>query len=147
MSDITSNTIKVSHLFRTLPISGAVIALALFGCSACGSTTSQESVQESTAAESAEQSGNTFLTAMEPYLEYLGAETENGSIEVPDELIDNRSSIGFCGIKGTVSHHFSDVSNTRITICDWVSNETVDETYHKSAQEALKSYYGGRRAQ
>lgn len=89
-----------------------------------------------------EEQGNAFVAAMRPYLSHLGEETVNGSISMPQELIDKRDEIEFCGVLGTVSHKFNEENSTKISICDWVSNEMVGKGIYAEAVEALRSHYG-----
>lgn len=125
-------------------IAAAFIGVLSFCCVACSNGTESSAgsaVQEVSESDSAAQ-GEAFIRAMKPYLNYLGEETVNGSLSMPEELIENSASITFCDVEGTVSHGFGDVGATRATICDWVSNKAVDKSIYNETIAALRSYYG-----
>lgn len=125
-------------------ITATLIGVLSFGCVACSSGTEPSTgsvMQEASKSDSAAQ-GEAFISAMKPYLNYLGDETVNGSLVMPEELFENSASIAFCDVEGTVSHGFSDAGTTKVSICDWVSNNTVDESIYNEAVAALRSYYG-----
>lgn len=122
----------------------ALIGVLSLGCMACSSDNeaSADSVAQKALDSNSAEKGEAFISAMKPYLNYMGDETINGSLSVPDELIKNSTSIELCGVEGTVSHGFNDTSETRVSICDWVSNGAVNEGKRDEAVEALRSYYG-----
>lgn len=113
-----------------------------FGCVGCTASSDGPAQVEETASESSREDGERFISAMRPYLNYLGEETVDGGISMPVGLIEGSSKIEFCGVEGTVSHGFSSASATRVSICDWVSNAEVDERAYDEAVESLRSFYG-----
>lgn len=68
--------------------------------------------------------------SMQPYLVTLGQKTENGSITMSQEDIDNADKINFMGKDGTVEQKF-DSNSFIIDEVIWMSNEicNVDEYY------------------
>lgn len=116
-----------------------ILSIGCVGCTASPDASAQD---EEAASKSSREDGERFISAMRPYLNYLGEETVDGSISMPVELIEGSSKIGFCGVEGTVSHRFSSASATRVSICDWVSNIEVDDKEYDEAVESLRSFYG-----
>lgn len=92
--------------------------------------------------QSAEEQGEAFITAMRPYLSHLGKEAVDGSISMPQRLIDGSDKVELCGVQGTVSHKFNEESSDTVSICDWISNDAVDEDKYDEAVEALRTFFG-----
>lgn len=114
-----------------------LVGVLSFGCMGC-SVNASDLVSN----ESPEKQGEEFITAMRPYLEYLGKETVDGSVSISDELVENSDSIIFCWIEGTVSYKLNDATSNTVSICDWESNEPVDEGKYDEAVDALAAFYG-----
>ncbi len=69
---------------------------------------------------------------LEPYIEWIGKETENDTASVSQEFIDNLDNVKIMDIAGTVSHGYTDTSGDTIALMDWKSNTNQDiETYNK----------------
>lgn len=78
---------------------------------------------------------------LEPYVEWIGKETENDTASVSQEFIDNLDNVKIMNIAGTISHGYTDTSGDTIALMNWESNTTQDRDVYEKFTDFLNIYF------
>ncbi len=79
--------------------------------------------------------------SLKPYVDFLGEETENGDLSVPDEFLENIESVYIMGRIGSVNHAMSEKSKTQIRIMEWIDNENATQEEFENFVSLLNNYW------
>lgn len=80
-------------------------------------------------------------TSLKPYLALIGKSTDDGSIDVDEEFLDNIDKVNVMGKTGTIKHSTTDGSEDTITVMEWVSNETTEGDEFEEYIELLNQFF------
>ena len=128
---------------KALGASILALILLLSGCS----SSSDNDTQESTGNGIVDEVGSVDLVqdtenTLSPYLAVLGTESEDGSVRLPQEAIDNINSVKIMDRTGRISHGMPDFTSTQVSIMQWIDNSEATEQEFDAFLESLRLYYG-----
>lgn len=75
-------------------------------------------------------------------LELLGKDTNDGNINVPDELLKSKDKMYFLGFIGTASSEYTSVSVNKVGSATWVSNDRVTSKEFDTFIERADEFFG-----
>lgn len=78
---------------------------------------------------------------LQPYIDIIGEETDDGSLNVSPEIIGNMVKVQIMGIEGTVEHSMTERSGDTIAVLSWKSNGTADQKEFDKLAEFLTDYF------
>lgn len=79
---------------------------------------------------------------IKPYLSVLGANTQENTLEVSDEFLENIDKVIIMGLQGTCEHGYFATNEEVINILDWRSNNEVPDDIFTEYIEILKVLFG-----
>lgn len=79
---------------------------------------------------------------LSPYLAILGTDSEDGTVGLPQNAIDNINSVKIMDRIGSVTHGMADFTSTQISIMQWIDNSEATKQDFDSFLESLRLYYG-----
>lgn len=106
-------------------LAGIILSLLAFGLTACAANLTDE---------------------VKPYLEYLGGSTSSSEITLPKDLYDDRNTVSFAGMEGSVEMGQSMggyfMHKQEVDELTWTSNNKVTHEEFEGFKKNIDKYYG-----